>query len=92
MYLDVYTLHTFKFILCSTYQSHKYLFIPQTYVGHLSYDWWHMNAECGGLCPISFAFHSVSEVNVPDIFPFFLMKKSLEVESPSARRPRAFAF
>lgn len=41
---------------------------------------------------ISFDFHNAPEVNMSDIIPYLLMKKSLDVEISNARRSTAFAF
>lgn len=46
----------------------------------------------GDYVPSHLVFTMSSEINVPDIIPYLLMKRSLEVESPGARRPRAFVF
>lgn len=57
-----------------------------------TYVWWYNNARCLKLYIISFDVYNFSEVNMSDIIPYLLMKKLLDVEIPSARRPRAFVF
>ena len=85
-------MYAFQVILYFTYYLHIHLFIPQVFIGYLSYIWWYKNASCLKSYIISFDVYNFSEVSVSYIVPYLLRKKLLDVEIPKAGKPRAFVF
>ena len=85
-------MYAFQVILCFTNYLHIHLFIPQVFIGYLSYIWWYKNARCLKSYIISFDVYNFSEVSISDIVPYLLRKKLLDVEIPKAGKPRVFVF
>ena len=92
IYIYTHTVYAFQVILYFTHYLHIHLFIPQVFIGYLSYIWWYKNVSCLKSYIISFDVYNFSEVSVSYIVPYLLRKKLLDVEIPKAGKPRAFVF